>query len=102
MEPIKITTWNTDTQEFDRALKEQAIPFHYQQRSNLSGATITEYVIPIANIVVPALVTVIMGLVQQKPPTIIQIGTVTINAGKNKDIEHQLSNALNAVVTDAN
>ncbi|NJO48484.1 MAG: hypothetical protein HC840_02200 [Leptolyngbyaceae cyanobacterium RM2_2_4] len=91
-----ITLDNSRTQVID-LLEDASIPYREDSSSNISGTTITQVVIPIAAIVVPVFVQIILALRDSSSRTIVRVNNLTINILGDDDVEQTLRNALEAV-----
>jgi hypothetical protein len=98
MPAIAISSWNNENSEIERGLDEMGLSFSSAQRSNLSSATITEYIIPLAGIVIPTFVSFLLAIRDKAPRTVIEIRTasetVVINLQADPAAAEKLSAAL--------
>ena len=95
---VTLVTLGDDHLEVTEKLKVASIPFREDATSNISGTTITQVVIPIAAIVVPVFVQIILELRKSSSQTLVRIGSLTINILDEENIEKTLKSAITDAV----
>jgi hypothetical protein len=94
---VTLVTLDNSRRQVTELLEAASIPYREDSSSNISGTTITKFIIPIAAIVVPVFVDIILELRESSSQTIVNVHNTTINILCDDNVEQNLKDALEAV-----